>query len=42
MVVGRCTVTCGVCSRGVEGPKAPIELGKNTWQRYWRAASSTL
>jgi len=30
-------VTCGVRSRGVDGPNAPIELGKKTWQPYWRA-----
>jgi len=32
MVVGRWTVTWGVPSRGVVGPKAPMELGKNTEQ----------
>ena len=34
-------VSWGARSAGVDGPKAPIELGKKTAQRLWRATSST-
>ena len=41
LVVGRGGVSCGVASRGVPGPKAPIELGRKTAQPWGRATSST-
>ena len=42
MVFGRWIVSCGVFCSGVLGPKAPMELGKNTAQSCRRATSSAL
>ena len=42
MVLGLWIVSCGVFWSGVPGPKAPMELGKNTAQPCRRATSSTV
>ena len=40
--VGRWMVSCGVLSRGVSGPKEPMEEGVNTAQCFSRATSRML